>query len=102
MPNLVKDLVISDEELADAIRISGHQLRNGVKVLQLILDHVPPATRHVPWKGQQDFYRQIPQPMRHQFLERLHALIRRQLSPVPHPAEIPNTLVRTWPPPQVR
>jgi hypothetical protein len=45
---------ITDEELAEAIRVSGHQVPNGIKVLQLILDHIPPETRRVPWNGQQD------------------------------------------------
>jgi hypothetical protein len=93
---------ITDEELAEAIRTGGHQVRNGVKVLQLILDHVPPATRNVPWNGQQDFYCYIPQPMRRRFLERLDALVQRQLNPIPHPPKMPNTPVRTWPPTLVR
>jgi hypothetical protein len=79
---------ITDEELAQAIRVKGRQVRNGVKVLQLVLDHIPPETRRVPWNGRQDFYRNIPQPLRHQFLERLDALARRppgvdSFTPVP-------------------
>jgi hypothetical protein len=68
MPDLATEAPITDEELADAIRVRGRQVRNGIKVLQLILDHIPPETRRVPWNGQQDFYRNIPQTMRHRFL----------------------------------
>jgi hypothetical protein len=89
---------ITDEELAEAIRVSGHQVPNGIKVLQLILDHIPPETRRIPWNGQQDYYRNIPQPMRHQFLERLEGLAARR------PALDTSTLqprsnvpFRTWP-----
>ena len=51
---------ITDEELAEAIRVRGYQVPNGIKVLQLILDHIPPETRRVPWNGQQDYYRNNP------------------------------------------
>jgi hypothetical protein len=55
MPDLATEALITDEELADAIRVRGRQVRNGITVLQLILDHIPPETRRVPWNGQQDF-----------------------------------------------
>ena len=74
MADRATDVPITDEELADAIRVRGCQVRNGIKVLQLILEHIPPHTRRVPWNGKQDFYRSIPQPMRQQFLERLEGL----------------------------
>jgi hypothetical protein len=67
---------ITDEELGEAIRVKGRQVRNGVTVLQLILDHIPPETRRVPWNGQQDFYRS--KPLRRQFLERLAGLAARR------------------------
>jgi hypothetical protein len=87
MPDQATEAPITDEELADAIRVRGRQVRNGIKVLQLILDHIPPETRRVPWNGQQDFYRDIPQPVRHQFLERLEGLAAR------HPGLDPSTPV---------
>jgi hypothetical protein len=74
MPNLVTDAPITDEELAQAIHMGGRQGRDSITVLQLILDHIPPETRRVPWSGQQDYYRNIPQHMRNQFLERLEDL----------------------------
>jgi hypothetical protein len=47
MPDQATKAPITDEELADAIRVRGRQVRNGIKVLQLILDHIPPETgRH--------------------------------------------------------
>ena len=108
MPDQATEAPITDEELAAAIRVRGRQVRNGIKVLQLILDHIPPETRRVPWNGKQDFYRDIPQPMRQQFLERLERLGARRpgldtstpvprsdLVPGPHPA--PTEPVRTWP-----
>jgi hypothetical protein len=60
MPDQATEAPVTDEELADAIRVRGRQVRNGIKVLQLILDHIPPETRRVPWNGQQDFYRNHP------------------------------------------
>ena len=99
MLDLVTGGPITDEELAEAIRMRGYQVPNGIKVLQLILDHIPPEARRVPWNGQQDFYRNIPQPMRHQFLERLERLATRlpgldttTLTPVRR-----SEPVRTWP-----
>ena len=86
MPDQATQAPITDEELADAIRVRGRQVRNGIKVLQLILDHIPPETRRVPWNGQQDFYRNIPHPMRHQLLERLEGLAAR------HPGLDPSTI----------
>ena len=106
MPDQATKTPITDEELADAIRVRGRQVRNGIKVLQLILDHIPPETRRVPWNGQQDFYRNIPQTMRHQFLERLEGLAARHpgldtSTPEPRPDPLqgprPNVPVRTWP-----
>ena len=108
MPDLATEAPITDEELADAIRVRGRQVRNGIKVLQLILDHIPPETRRVPWNGQQDFYRNIPQAMRHQFLERLEGLAARhpgldpstpvtRSNPVPGRHSAPTEPVRTWP-----
>jgi hypothetical protein len=105
MPDLATEASITDDELAEAIRVRGRQVRNGIKVLQLILDHIPPETRRVPWNGQQDFYRNIPQPMRHQFLERLDALATRppgldSFTPVPRSEgwhSAPTEPVRTWP-----
>jgi hypothetical protein len=99
---------ITDDELAEAIRVKGRQVRNGVKVLQLVLDHIPPETRRVPWNGRQDFYRNIPQPLRHLFLERLDALATRhsrldtstpeaRSNPVPGQRSVPTEPVRTWP-----
>ena len=99
MPDQATEAPITDEELANALRIRGRQVRNGIKVLQLILDHIPPETRRVPWNGQQDFYRNIPKPMRHQFLERLDALCAERSNP---PRPLPATPVRTWPPTPVR
>jgi hypothetical protein len=78
MSDQATEAPITDEELGEAIREKGRQVRNGVTVLQLILDHIPPETRRVPWNGQQDFYRNIPQPMRQQFLERLEGLAARR------------------------
>ena len=74
MSDLVTEAPITDEELAEAIRVRSYQVPNGIKVLQLILDHIPAETRRVPWNGQQDYYRNIPQHMRRQFLERLEGL----------------------------
>jgi hypothetical protein len=95
MPDQLTQAPITDEELADAIRVRGRQVRNGIKVLQLILDHIPPETRRVPWNGQQDFYRNIPQPMRHQFLEQLDDLATRRpgletLTPVMRSNPVPG------------
>ena len=87
MPDQATEAPVTDEELADAIRVRGRQVRNGIKVLQLILNHIPPETRRVPWNGKQDFYRDIPQPVRHQFLERLEGLAAR------HPGLDPSTPV---------
>src|SRR6267378_305285 len=62
--------------------------------------------RSGPWNGQQDFYRNIPQTMRHQFLERLEGLAARHpgldtSTPEPRPDPVqgprPNVPVRTWP-----
>jgi hypothetical protein len=108
MPDQATEAPIPDEKLADAIRVSGRQVRNGIKVLQLILDHIPPEARRLPWNGQQDFYRSIPQPMRRLFLERLEDLVARRprldtFSPVmrsdlvPGPRPAPAEPVRTWP-----
>ena len=108
MSNIATEAPITDEELAEAIRVSGHQVPNGIKVLQLILDHIPPETRRVPWTGQQDYYRNIPQPVRHQFLERLEDLAARRLrldtssplprsNPLPDRHSAPTEPVRTWP-----
>jgi hypothetical protein len=47
MPDQATKAPVTDAELADAIRVRGHQVRNGIKVLQLILDHIPPETRRV-------------------------------------------------------
>jgi len=95
MPDQATKASITDDELAEAIRVRGRQVRNGIKVLQLILDHIPPETRRVPWDGQQDFYRNIPQPLRHQFLERLDALATRppgldSFTPVPRLNPVPG------------
>jgi hypothetical protein len=98
MFNQATEAPITDEELAEAIRMRGHQVPNGIKVLQLILDHIPPETRRIPWNGQQDYYRNIPQPMRHQFLERLERLAARR--PELDTTSTPVTRsepVRTWP-----
>jgi hypothetical protein len=108
MSNIATEAPITDEELAEAIRVSGHQVPNGIKVLQLILDHIPPETRLVPWNGQQDYYRNIPQPMRQQFLERLEDLAARcprldtstrepRSDPVPGRHSVPREPARTWP-----
>ncbi len=108
MSDLVTEAPITDEELAEAIRVSGYQVPNGIKVLQLVLDHIPPETRRVPWTGQQDYYRNIPQPVRHQFLERLEDLAARRLrldtssplprsNPLPDRHSAPTEPVRTWP-----
>ena len=108
MPDLATEAPITDEELADAIRMRGRQVRNGIKVLQLILDHIPPETRRVPWNGQQDFYRNIPQTMRHRFLERLEDLAARRprldtfspltrSDPVLGPRSAPTEPARAWP-----
>jgi hypothetical protein len=108
MPDQATEAPITDEELAAAIRVRGRQVRNGIKVLQLILNHIPPETRRVPWNGKQDFYRDIPQPMRQQFLERLEGLAARRprldtlspvmrSDPVPGPRSAPTEPVRTWP-----
>ena len=78
MSDQATEAPITDEELGEAIRVKGRQVRNGVTVLQLILDHIPPETRRVPWNGQKDFYRSIPQPLRQQFLERLEGLAARR------------------------
>ena len=88
MPDQATKASITDDELAEAIRVKGRQVHNGIKVLQLILDHIPPETHRVPWNGQQDFYRNIPQHMRRQFLERLEGLAVRH--PGLHPS-IPVT-----------
>src|SRR6266496_2184018 len=108
MLDLVTEGPITDEELAEAIHMGGRQGRDAITVLQLILDHIPPETRRVPWNGQQDFYRNIPQPMRHQFLERLEGLAARhpgldpstpvaRSNPVPGRHSAPTEPVRTWP-----
>ena len=81
MPDQATEAPVTDDELAEAIRVSSRQVRNGIKVLQLILDHIPPEARRLPWNGQQDFYRNIPQPMRQQFLERLERLAARRPRP---------------------
>ena len=78
MPDQATKASITNDELAEAIRVRGRQVRNGIKVLQLILDHIPPETHRVPWNGQQDFYRNIPQPLRQQFLGRLEGLAARR------------------------
>jgi hypothetical protein len=78
MPDQATEALITDEELGEVIREKGRQVRNAITVLQLILDHIPPETRRVPWNGQQDFYRGIPQPKRRQFLERLERLAARR------------------------
>ena len=65
---------ITDDELTAAIGMRGRQGRNAINVLQLILDHIPLEARRVPWSGQQDYFRNIPQHMRRQFLERLEGL----------------------------
>ena len=78
MPDQATKASITNDELAEAIRVRGRQVRNGIKVLQLILDHIPPEARRLPWNGQQDFYRNIPQPLRQQFLERLEGLAARR------------------------
>src|SRR5713226_8371568 len=99
MLDLVTEGPITDEELAEAIHMGGRQGRNAITVLQLILDHIPPETRRVPWNGQQDYYRNIPQAMRHQFLERLYALgAEQRSSPVPSARSALTARVRTWPP----
>ena len=98
MLDLVTEGPITDEELADAIRVRGRHVRNGIKVLQLILDHIPPETRRVPWNGQQDYYRNIPQPMRYQFLERLEGLAARRRGLDSSTFQPRSTVpVRTWP-----
>jgi hypothetical protein len=99
MSDLVTEAPITDEELAEAIRVRDRQVRNGITVLQLILDHIPPETRRVQWSGQQDYYRNIPQAMRGRFLERLDALRAERSNP---PRPVPTTPVRTWPPTPVR
>jgi hypothetical protein len=98
MLDLVTEGPITDEELAEAIHMGGRQGRDAITVLQLILDHIPPETRRVPWNGQQDYYRNIPGPMRHQFLERLERLATRR--PGLDTTSTPVTRsepVRTWP-----
>ena len=103
MSDLVTEAPITDEELAEAIRVRGYQVPNGVKVLQLILDHIPPETRRIPWNGQQDYYRNIPQPMRHQFLERLYAIgAEPRSNAVPSSRSALTARIRTWPPSLVR
>ena len=103
MPNLVTKAPITDDDLTEAIHLGGRQGRDAITVLQLILDHIPPETRRVPWNGQQDYYRNIHQPMRHQFLERLYALDAEQRSnPVASPRSALTARVRTWPPSLVR
>jgi hypothetical protein len=105
MPDQATEALITNEELADAIRVRGRQVRNGIKVLQLILDHIPPEAHRVPWNGRQDFYRNIPQPMRHQFLERLEDLAAQRprldtLAPETRSEgwhSAPTDPVRTWP-----
>ena len=99
MSDLVTEAPITDEELAEAIRVRSYQVPNGIKVLQLILDHIPPETRRVQWSGQQDYYRNIPQTMRGRFLERLDALRAERSNPT---RPVPTTPVRTWPPTPVR
>jgi hypothetical protein len=49
MPDQATEAPITDEELAAAIRVRGRQVRNGIKVLQLILDHIP--RRHAASRG---------------------------------------------------
>ena len=108
MPDQATKASITDDELAEAIRVKGRQVHNGIKVLQLILDHIPPETHRVPWNGQQDFYRNIPQHMRRQFLERLEGLAaghsrldtstpEARSNPVPSQRSVPTEPVRTWP-----
>ena|SRR2546422_2452906 len=108
MPDLVTEAPITDDELAEAIHMGGRQGRDAITVLQLILDHIPPETRRVPWNGQQDYFRNIPQHMRHQFLERLEdlAAVRARLDTsipgarsdaVPGQHSAPTEPVRTWP-----
>jgi len=108
MPDLVTEAPITDDDLAEAIHMGGRQGRDAITVLQLILDHIPPETRRVPWNGQPDYYRNIPQPMRHQFLEKLEDLAagRPRLDTsipgarsdaVPGQPSAPTEPVRIWP-----
>lgn len=108
MSNLVTDAPITDEELAEAIGMRGRQGRNAINVLQLILDHIPPEARRVPWSGQQDYFRNIPQHMRRQFLERIEGLAAghsrldtstpgARSNPAPGQRSAPTEPVRTWP-----
>ena len=108
MLDLVTEGPITDEELAEAIHMGGRQGRNAITVLQLILDHIPPETRRVPWSGQQDYFRNIPLHMRCQFLERLEGLAAGRPRPDTSIREArsnavlgqhsaPTEPVRTWP-----
>ena|SRR5713101_3458975 len=98
MLDLVTEGPITDDDLTEAIHMRGRQGRDAITVLQLILDHIPLETRRVPWNGQQDYYRNIPQPMRHQFLERLERLAaaRPRLDTTSTPVTRSEP-VRTWP-----
>ena len=108
MPDLVTEAPITDDDLTEAIHLGGRQGRDAITVLQLILDHIPPETRRVPWNGQPDYYRNIPQHMRHQFLERLEGLAagrprldisipEARSNAVPDQHSAPTEPVRTWP-----
>jgi hypothetical protein len=108
MPDQATKAPITDDELTAAIGMRGRQGRNAITVLQLILDHIPPQARRIPWSGQQDYFRYIPQHMRRQFLERLEGLAAghprldtstpgARSNPVPGQSAAPTEPVRTWP-----
>ena len=66
---LMEDLTsiaITDDTLQDAIERKAAQLRSVIAILHLVRQHIP--------SGRGDYYRYIPQPLRHQFLANLQAL----------------------------